>query len=157
MIRSFSPGSFISGLIVGMLLAGSWVVTGDQSFMSSLSTAPSPRAPQAVIESGVVSVADQSAGPTVEVESVTVPPPGVWVAIREVNGNELGNVLGALRVKGPRRLVSVPLLRPTEPRVSYAVELYRDDGDERFDLATDSVYVDFTTSVPAIARFVTTD
>jgi len=65
-------------------------------------------------------------------------------------------VLGAARVNGPRSFVSVSLLRATEPNSSYAIELYRDDCNGEFDLATDSVYVDFATGAPVIAYFTTT-
>jgi len=105
--------------------------------------------------SGAVSVTNQPAGPQVTIESVTVPPPGVWIAVREVVGNDLGNVLGAVRVTGPRSSVSIPLLRATQPGSSYAIELYRDGGNDVFDLSTDSVYVDFTTGAPVIAYFTT--
>ena len=107
-------------------------------------------------ESGVISVTNQSSGDSVLVDSVTVPPPGVWIAVREVHGNDLGNVLGALRVNGPRSAVVVPLLRMTEPNNSYVVELYRDDADGLFDPAVNSVYIDFDTGVPVVVYFLTT-
>lgn len=88
-------------------------------------------------------------------ESVTVPPPGVWVAVREVQGNDLGNVLGAARAAGPRSNLSVPLLRATKAGRQYAVELYRDDNGGSFDPAANSVYVDFDTGARAVAYFTT--
>jgi hypothetical protein len=106
--------------------------------------------------SGAISVQNQSPGESVAIESVTVPPPGVWVAVREVQGTDLGNVLGAARVGGPRSNFSVSLLRATEPGHTYAVELYRDDGSGNFDLANDSVYVDFDTGQRVVAYFTTT-
>ena len=93
----------------------------------------------------------------VTVESVTVPPPGVWVAVREMNGNELGNVLGAAWVNGPKSEVSVSLLRATKPGSSYAVQLYRDDGTGVFDSSINSVYVDFDTGTRVVAYFTTTE
>lgn len=147
--------------MLGAVLVAAWFLGGDLS-----SIAPSTYAPVApssvsgstkptATESGAVSVADQSAGTRVTVESVTVPPPGVWVAVREMNGNDLGNVLGAVRVTGPRTAVAVPLLRATEAGSTYAIELYRDDGNDEFNLSTDSVYVDFATGEPVIAYFTT--
>lgn len=91
------------------------------------------------------------------IESVTVPPPGVWVAVREVNGTDLGNVLGAERVVGPHGNITVSLLRPTEPNRSYAVQLYRDDNSGNFDPAINSVYVDFDTGARVVAFFNTTE
>ncbi len=162
MMKPFSMSSFVGGFMVGALLAAAWFLGGNLSsvpFSAYSITSPNRPTPDATTPApatGAVSVADQSAGSSVIIESVTVPPPGVWVAVREMNGNDLGNVLGAVRVTGPRSTVSVPLLRATEPGSTYAVELYRDDGNDVFDLSTDSVYVDFTTGEPAVAYFTTT-
>ena len=82
---------------------------------------------------------------------------GGWGGGRETIGSDLGNVLGAARVGGPRTGISVTLLRATEPNRSYAVELYRDDNEGVFDAATNSVYIDFDTSAPVVAYFKTTE
>ena len=159
MMKSFSMASFVAGFMFGVLSIGAWVIgdTFSPSLPPPLSVSPlTTNASGTTPQSGAVSVTNQSAGPVVVVESVTVPPPGVWVAIRETNGTDLGNVLGAVRVNGPRSAISVPLLRATVPGSSYAVELYRDGGNDVFDLATDSVYVDFATGAPVIAYFATT-
>lgn len=150
--------SFVAGIMLGALLAGAWFLGGvsvplsrpvpSSSFIAT-STGPSSS------ESGAISVADQSAGNTVIIESVTVPPPGVWIAVREMQGNDLGNVLGAARASGPRSNFSVPLLRATEPSRSYAVELYRDDNNGAFDPSMNSVYVDFNTDTRVVAYFTT--
>ncbi len=155
MIQSFSMTSFVSGFMLGALFVGAWFLGNDFSLLP-LSPSSLTSTQQSLPESGLVSVTAQSAGSEVIVESVTVPSPGAWVAVREVLGLDLGNVLGAVRVTDPRRTVSIPLLRATEPNLSYAIELYRDDGDGVFDLSTDSVYVDFTTGAPVIVRFTTT-
>ena len=161
MTTHFSLGSFIIGIMLGSLLAAAWFSGSGMpriAFSPVLSD-PSPSAASSTqpisAESGAVSVADQSAGDSVVVESVTVPPPGVWVAVRETNGTDLGNVLGALYVDGPRSQVVVPLLRGTVSGQAYAIELYRDDNnDGGFDPSKNSVYVDFATGEPVIARFV---
>jgi len=109
------------------------------------------------VSSGTVSVNNQSAGNSVIVESVTVPPPGVWVAVQETHGNQLGNVLGATRVHGPLSNVVVNLLRNTQPNRNYAIVLYRDGGDGGiFDLKVDSVYVDFDSGERVVVPFRTT-
>ncbi len=162
MTKNFSLNSFVGGFMLGALLVAGWSLSGDFSLLplSAYSIVSSGHSTNndvkaAAPESGAIAVTDQSAGPQVVVESVTVPPPGVWVAVREVNGADLGNVLGAVRVNGPHSSVTVPLLRATVPGSSYAVELYRDDGNDVFDLSTDSVYVDFATGAPVIAYFTT--
>ncbi len=165
MTERFSMSSFIIGVILGALLAAAWFSGSGVSrialspvFSAVPSSSDASSTPPSESESGAVSVADQPSGDSVVVESVTVPPPGVWVAVRETDGTALGNVLGALRVGGPRSQVTIPLLRGTEPGRAYAIELYRDDnGDGGFDPTKNSVYIDFTTGEPVIARFVTTD
>lgn len=145
--------------MLGMLLAGAWFL-GDSATFALLQPSSSFSAsstPAIIPESGAVAVVDQRSGNTVIVASVTVPPPGVWVAVREVNGNALGNVLGAARALGPKTDFSIPLLRPTEPNRSYAVQLYRDDGSVFFSPAINSVYVDFETSARVVEYFSTTD
>lgn len=157
MMERFPPSSFIVGIMLGALLVGAWFANGNASFMPAWAPSSSPFATStgsvAISPSGALSVANQPAGDTVVIESVTVPPPGVWVAVREMFGNDLGNVLGAAHISGPRSNFSVSLLRATEPDRPYAVELYRDDGSSGFDLAEDSVYIDFDTGAPVIAYF----
>ncbi len=156
MTLRFSTSSFVAGVMLGALLTGAWFFNKDTSLLPlspSFATSTATSAPQ----SGTVSVSNQPAGDTVVVESVTVPPPGVWVAVREVQGNDLGNVLGAARAAGPRSNFSVPLLRATVPDHPYAIELYRDDDNGAFDPAANSVYVDFTTGARVVAYFTTTN
>ena len=144
--------------MLGILLVGAWYISNDSSLFP-ISSTPSVTTDVSRLAqgSGAVSVMDQPAGRAVTIESLTVPPPGVWIAVREVNGNDLGNVLGAVRANGPRRSIQIPLLRDTVLGSLYAVELYRDNGDDVFDLATDSVYVDFASGAPAVSYFKTTD
>ncbi|MEK7145104.1 MAG: hypothetical protein AAB794_04610 [Patescibacteria group bacterium] len=158
MTKDFSTTSFVIGIMVGALLAGAWFLGGDISLnpygsvpISATSTNVSIR------ESSVVSVSDQPSGDSVIVESITVPPLGIWVAVLEVNGRDFGNVLGAARVVGPHQNVEVSLLRPTEPNRSYAVGLYRDDNDGEFNPSMNSVYVDFDTGARVVSYFTTTE
>ncbi len=147
---------FVAGFMLGALCIGALRSSSDFFLVPPPSSASSTQV-QSVPESGAVSITNQPAGTTVLVESVTVPQPGVWVAVREMSGTTLGNVLGAVRVSGPRSAVTVQLLRATEPNLSYAVELYRDDNNGKFDPATNSVYIDFATGAPVIAYFSTTN
>lgn len=139
-----------------MLLASAWflgTVRLPLALPSSLTeaTTTADGAPSA---SGAIAVSDQPAGDTVRVESVTVPPPGVWVAVRDANASgDLGNVLGALRAGGPRADILIPLLRATDPGHRYAVELYRDDAGGGFDPARNSIYVDFGTGARVVEYF----
>ncbi len=154
--------SFAAGFVFGAVLVGAWFFGGSVSPAAPLRSTPSATTTANTANntevsasgSGAVSVADQSAGSSVTVESVTVPPPGVWVAIQETSDGTLGNVLGATRVHGPRSNVTVNLLRNTAPDRAYAVVLYRDGGDGGvFNLKVDSVYVDFDSGAPVVAPF----
>ncbi len=157
---TFSPVSFVAGVIAGALFGYS-ALQGGNTLDTLWPAAESPaastdQASASSTTSGAVSVVAQPAGAAVTIESVTVPPPGVWIAVRDVGqGGELGNVLGAARVGGPQANVIVPLLRSTLPGTQYAVELYRDNGDGAFDLSTDSVYVDYDTGDRVVAYFTT--
>ena len=158
MTKNYSTNSFITGVMFGVLLAGAWFLGNDSLFVSLRSPSNLATNTESLRQkSGAISVADQLSGDTVIVESVTVPPPGIWIAVREVNGGDLGNVLGAARVGGPRSNFPVSLLRATEAGRSYAVQLYRDDGGGIFDPAVNSVYVDFDTGARVVAYFSTTD
>lgn len=158
MIKDFSLSSFVGGALVGVLLAGVWFFGNNATLMlmppqQELSSTSSNTA----TSSDAVSVSDQQSGSAVTVDSLTVPPPGVWIAVRELERNDLGNVLGAVRVSGPQSNISVPLLRATEPGRTYAVELYRDDNNGAFAPGLNSVYVDFTTGSRVVVYFKTTD
>lgn len=155
-LRSFSSVSFVAGIMVGVLISGAWIASSNGDFSSlryafNLSTSTPSRA-EADTRGSVVSVADQPAGDSVLVASVNAPVP-VWVAVRELSGRDLGNVLGALKVGAPKTEVSVPLLRGTLPGRTYAIELYRDDGEGDFDPARYSVYVDFDSGSRIVAYF----
>lgn len=158
-MKAFSASSFVAGLMLGALLAGAWFASDGEFALPewNTSSATSTAAvPDEIKESGAISVGNQPAGGSVIVESVTVAPPGVWVAVREKENGKLGNVLGAVRVPGPRSSVTIPLLRATEPDRSYAVVLYRDDAGGDFDPGRNSAYIDFDTGAPAVASFYTT-
>lgn len=153
----FSMSSFVGGFMLGALLIGMWTVDVGFSLPFSSASSPAPVKKVAPSESDAIRVTNQSAGSVVMVDSLVVPPPGVWIAVREVNGPSLANVLGAARARGPGIAIPVSLLRSTEPGLLYAVQLYRDDGSETFDLASDSVYIDFATGAPVIVYFTTTN
>ena len=144
---------FFLGITVGIALSLAWFFGAPSQFDSTTLTSSTTPKMATTTPSGAVSVSDQVAGDSVSITSVTVPPPGVWVSVRDLNGDSLGNVLGAVRVHGPVSNVVVPLLRPTVAGRTYAVQLYRDDGDSQFDHNVDSVYVDFDTGQPVTVLF----
>lgn len=157
MSKGFSLGSFSMGAAIGIFLAALWFLGNPESilFKQPQSLGAHPTSEALPPPSGAIAVSDQSAGESVLVDSLTVPPPGVWVAVRDVVGSSLGNVLGAVKINGPRSNFTIPLLRATLPDHSYAVQLYRDDDSGTFDPSADSVYVDFDTGSRVVAYFKT--
>jgi hypothetical protein len=85
-----------------------------------------------------VTAANQAAGATATISSVTLPATG-WVAIREEGGaNVSGRILGARRLTaGTHNNVSVTLLKPTVAGQTYYATVYRDNGDGSFAKASD--------------------
>lgn len=147
--------SFTLGVMLGALFPIAWFMSGFELVPLS-SEARSEGEQTEESESARISVIDQPSGDVVDVDSVDVAE-SVWVAVREMNGTEFGNVLGAVRIGGARLGITIPLLRATEPRERYAIELYRDDGTGTFSPGAYSVYVDFDTGKRVVAYFNTTE
>jgi len=146
---------FSVGVFIGVLIVGAWILQGAIVVLPS-NTGISP---EYIVgsKSDTVAVSNQPAGESVLVDTVTVPPPGVWVAVREITlEGELGNVLGAARVRTPSSNVVVPLLRETLPDQSYAIVLYRADNEDAFEITKNSLYVDFDTGERVVVPFKTT-
>ena len=159
-VRTAHAIPFLIGLALGALAASAWFL-GETVFITtepaSETTASSTPLATPADKSGTLAVSNQPAGMTVVVDTETVPPPGVWVAVRDVNTDgTLGNILGAARAHGPVANFSIPLLRATVPGTQYAVILYRENGDGVFDPPEDSVYVDFDSGSRVVQYFTTT-
>jgi hypothetical protein len=118
-------------------------IIGVTFFKDKAGTGP---ADTSVLEIGVteaspflVRVSDQPAGPTVVVSEMKSSATSTWLAVREQNGDLLGQILGARRIDAPSATgISIELLRSTVPNLMYAVVLYADDGNGLFEYATDT-------------------
>ncbi len=154
MFSNFSLQSFASGVALGIVLSVAWLTGGPETYLRQDPPSSVQAGNEVPPESGAITVVLQKAGASVTIESLTVPPPGVWVAVRDVAGKELRNVLGAVKVGGPKTHFSIPLLRETVPGKLYAVELYRDDSSGTFNPNL-SAYVDFDTGKRVTAYFKT--
>lgn len=121
----------IAGDIIGVSLFGDKVSVGTADVR---------------VESGMAStspffvrVSDQPAGPTVVVSEIKSSATSTWLAVREQNGDLLGQILGARRIDSSSATgVSVDLLVSTVSHLMYAVVLYADDGNGIFEYATDT-------------------
>jgi hypothetical protein len=153
MFSGFSSSSFVLGAICGVFLATFWFSAGIPIPFST-NIHEEGRTENVLVASENISVSDQSAGDTVIVDSISTSS-GVWVAVREMNGREFGNVLGAVHVATPQELIIVPLLRATESGRSYAVELYRNDNNGEYAFGVNSVYIDFETGERVVGFFTT--
>ena len=149
------------GFVIGVALVGAWDIesrleerSGALPAPVATSTESSATSTATVASSGLLKVTDQAAGASVRVNEVSARA-NVWVAVVEVKGGTLGNVLGASYVTAPASNIDVALLRPTSSGSTYAVVLYRDNGDREFSLANDSLYVDFATGDRVVALFQT--
>lgn len=103
-----------------------------------------------------LSVADQSPGDTVTIESVTLNVEG-WVTVHEIANGHVSNALGAARRDaGSHTDVSVPLLRDTASSSEYVIVLYEDNGNGMFDIRGDLPVLNHA-GEPVMEAFETTD
>jgi hypothetical protein len=80
-----------------------------------------------------VAVADQAAGATVAIDSMSLTGSS-WVAVRDER-----SILGASRFEAGATSGTVRLIRGTVPGATYQVVIYRDNGDGAFDFKIDAL------------------
>ncbi len=99
---------------------------------------------------GKITVENQAAGKFVTLKSATYPISEGWIAVRDYQNDQLGVVLGAARFSEEQGLVptGVTLLRTTTAGKEYAIVVYTENGDKKFNVADDkqldSVFATFT-------------
>ncbi len=105
-------------------------------------TKPTVPAEVVISDQGAISVADQSAGDTVSLDSVEFPAKAGWIGVRDYENGQMSGLLGVARFNTDEGLLpdSVRLLRATEAGQTYAVVFYSDNGDKTFSLATDGQF-----------------
>ncbi len=124
----------IIGDLIGIALFKANKTAEDDSSASAVTVVATTTSPF------LAKVSDQPAGQTVFVSEMETSATSTWVAVREGNGDLLGRILGARRVDSTSATnVTIELLRPTEAHVMYAVVMYEDDGDGKFDHLTDTL------------------
>lgn len=89
---------------------------------------------------GSVSVADQSAGSSVAINSAVFPTDEGWIGVRDYVNGQMGSILGVARYSKEQGLIpdEITLLRPTQAGTEYAVVFFSEDGDRDFSLAGDA-------------------
>ncbi len=139
----FLPGVVVGAAVVWLAMSMSASPMIPVS-LDADTTDPEPQAPsEAVVKTapptGVsVSANDQPAGRAVIVEKAMLTATS-WIAIRDFADGKIGNILGAVRREaGASDDVIVDLLRATVPGSEYAVVVFTDDGDGKFDSKRDT-------------------
>lgn len=156
--------AFIVGLLIGGLLV--WAFSGpaasapekvnddkkgadteeaadkDSDKETTVTATETPAAPAPTLEVGDGSVAlgEVAAGTSVALSNVTYPAGEGWVGIRSYEDGRLGMILGVVRFSKEQGLVppAIVLQTPMRAGTQYAVVMFTEDGDRKFNLATDS-------------------
>ena len=106
--------------------------------------------PQLQVGDGKVQVEDQAASKTIGLASATYPVSEGWIGVRQYDNEELGYILGVARFSEEQGLVpsEIPLLRSTTAGKTYAIVIFKEDGDRKFnlggDVQIDTVFDTFT-------------
>ncbi len=151
--------SFIVGLLIGGLLVWAFsgptaeapkdekkddakeeVVAEEKSESTETKAEVSEEAaPSLPVGEGKVSVEGQVAGSFVTLSAASYPVAEGWIGVREYTDGQLGNILGVSRFSQEQGLVptGVALQRPTESGKEYAVVVFTESGDRKFNLADD--------------------
>lgn len=150
-------GTFVGGLIVGIILAWGWwaVAHKDNTAVTANGTATvnktetsaattkgsASAASDIVLEGGELTVASpQTAGQSVHIDNATVSKP-TWVVVYDDLNGKPGNILGAqLFFTSGSGIVT--LLRPTMAGKTYLVGRSIDDGDRKFQKGSDQPVAD---------------
>ncbi len=88
---------------------------------------------------GKVVVNAQSAGNSVKLDSATYPVKEGWIGVRDNQDGKLGGILGVVRFSEEQGLVPTEIIlqRPTVAGKEYAVMIFEENGDRKFNSAED--------------------
>ena len=155
--------AFVVGLLIGGMLV--WAFSGPSkttpkdeqktdevtaTTTEDTKTAAQGEAPKLQVGEGKIVVEDQKASKFIEMKSAEYPVGEGWVGIRQYDNDKLGYILGVNRFSESQGLIpgKLELLYPTTPGKKYAVVVFKEDGDFKFNLAKDvqidTIYSTFT-------------
>ncbi len=147
---------FIAGLLIGGLLVFIFGIPSDKPADEptdrrndeSVKTTPSNDTEEVEDTETTSEVANEDAevvetrpvADKAALEDVEFPAASGWVGIRDFENDQLTGLLGVARWSTEENLIptEVPLLRAMVKGHTYAIVFYKDNGDKRFDLATDA-------------------
>lgn len=161
---------FLIGFCAGILLSivayllGMYINTGDFSTNIEVSDALSvpslsktlkedsqPDALKKDLERSVPFNAVSQKSGTEVVITHTQLPEDMWLVVHDIQEDEtIGTILGAKFAQKNQQQngqLSIPLLRNTEPKHSYILVAYKDNGDGRFSVENDIVLRDTSESI----------
>lgn len=97
------------------------------------------KSPTLPVGNGKITVNDQPAGSHIEMVSATYPVSEGWVGVRSYEDGQVGRILGVMRFSEEQGLVpdGITLVTPTVAGQTYAIVVFKEDGDRSFDLTKD--------------------
>jgi hypothetical protein len=152
--------SFIVGLLIGGLLVWAFSEPKSESKMEDkvgdtkeemdksgdegatnedVATETTDTAATLNVGDAKVEIGEQTASTFVNLTSATYPVAEGWIGVRDYSNGKLGNILGVARFSQSQGLVptGVALQRPTVAGMEYAIVVFTEDGDRKFNLASD--------------------
>jgi hypothetical protein len=119
----------------------------DEKSSEVIVTAPTPTLS---VGEGKINIGSQAAGTSISLSDVTYPVSEGWIGVREYQNDQLGGLLGVSRFSETQGLVpnGIALQRATIAGKEYAVVVYTENGDRKFNLAEDkqidTIFATFT-------------
>jgi hypothetical protein len=88
---------------------------------------------------GKVVVNSQAPSTKIKLDSATYPVKEGWIGVRDYQGGNLGGILGVVRFSEEQGLVPTEIIlqRPTVAGKEYAVMIFEENGDRKFNSAED--------------------
>ncbi len=88
---------------------------------------------------GKVVVNSQAPSTKIKLDSATFPVKEGWIGVRDYQDGKLGGILGVVRFSEEQGLVPTEIIlqRPTVAGKEYAVVVYEENGDRKFNVADD--------------------
>ena len=111
----------------------------DNSSSSVVDETPVEKPVLQVGEGDIKLASEQSVGTSIPLESATYPIKEGWIGVRTYENGQLGSLLGVVRFSEEQGLVpnNIILQYPTTAGKEYAVVIYSESGDRKFNLAED--------------------
>jgi hypothetical protein len=157
---AFVVGLLIGGMLVWAFSGPSKTVTKDTTKTDEVTasttdqqttdTTKSNEPAKLNVGEGKIVVEDQKASKFIEMKSAEYPVKEGWIGIRQYDNDKLGYILGVNRFSAEQGLVpgKIELLYATTPGKKYAVVIFKENGDRKFNLADDAqldtIYSTFT-------------